>query len=646
MRALKIAGSTLAVLIVAVAALLAVGIPSGFVTSAIQGRLERETGYRIVIAGATRLGVWPSLKVTAHDVTVADPNDRDASGRLTVDSVTADIPLQGVLSGHPHISELAIVHPVLHVPLLRERRRHIDNPAGPAASSGDTPAAAFPVGHATISDGAVVFSNPRDRVENRIDGIDVDIKAGADRRIDVAGSARSGEHPLTFAIKATAPALLQQRQNIPVELTLDAPGWLRLPLSGKAEVRLNGSVLMINGLTGTLGDGPFNGWASADLSSKPLLKLDLDFQRLGVGTSSRGQSAPGDAQQATNPQQAGKLWSDENIDLSGLNYVDAQIRLSAALLTVGDARFAPASVDATLGGGVLKAAFSHLGVNEGEADGELGVDVTTNSPAYTLRGDLAAVRALPLLSSLADFDKLDGRMQAKINVRASGDSQRAILSHLDGSVFVNFRDGAILGLNVAKMIRSLTTGTLSGWQQGRDETTDLTQLGASFRVERGQMTTGDLVLVGPLVRMNSAGTIDLATKSLAFRVEPKLVMTLEGQGGAADPVGLGIPVVVQGPWSAPSIYPDMAGILDNPDAAYAKLREMGQGLFGTGGGASDLPGGKLGDTLGALIQQGLGAAATRSPATSRDNSQDDQTKPAAPDQPSPMNGILKQLFGR
>jgi AsmA protein len=192
------------------------------------------------------------------------------------------------------------------------------------------------------------------------------------------------------------------------------------------------------------------------------------------------------------------------------------------------------------------------------------------------------------------------------------------------------------------MIRSLTSGTLSGWQQGKDETTDLTQLGASFRIERGQATTGDLVLVGPLVRMNGAGTVDLVTKSLAFRVEPKLVMTIEGQGGAANPVGLGIPVAVQGPWNAPSIYPDMAGILDNPDAAYAKLREMGKGLFGSGGGMSDQLGGKLGDTLGTLIQQGLGAAATRAPAAPQDN----QTKPAAPDQESPMNGILKQLFGR
>jgi len=41
-------------------------------------------------------------------------------------------------------------------------------------------------------------------------------------------------------------------------------------------VRLNGSVVMINGVSGTLGDGAFNGWASVDMASKPLVKLDLD----------------------------------------------------------------------------------------------------------------------------------------------------------------------------------------------------------------------------------------------------------------------------------------------------------------------------------------------------------------------------------
>jgi AsmA protein len=256
------------------------------------------------------------------------------------------------------------------------------------------------------------------------------------------------------------------------------------------------------------------------------------------------------------------------------------------------------------------------------------------------------VRALPLLSSLADFDKIDGKMQAKLAFRSSGSSQRAIVSGLSGTAFVVFQDGAIRDLNIAKMIRSLTSGTLSGWQEGRDQTTDLTQLSASFRVEQGQATTNDLALAGPLVRMTGAGTVDLAAKTLAFRVEPKLVMTTEGQGSAANPVGLGIPVAIEGPWAEPRIYPEIAGMLENPDAAYAKLKEMGKGLFGqggrigSGGAMSDQFGGKLGETLGNLLQQGLGSRST-APASPQD-----QLKPPPPDQESPMDSIMKQLFGR
>ena len=52
-------------------------------------------------------------------------------------------------------------------------------------------------------------------------------------------------------------------------------------------------------------------------------------------------------------------------------------------------------------------------------------------------------------------------------------------------MFAVFQDGAIRGLNVAQMIRLLTSGTLSGWQEGKEQTTDLTQLAASFRIDKG-----------------------------------------------------------------------------------------------------------------------------------------------------------------
>jgi AsmA protein len=641
---LKIAGAAILAVIVVIALLLMIGIPSGFMTQAIQDRVERETGYRIAVSGATRLGIWPSLNVTLSDITVQDPKARDSDSRLTIGSVQADLALRSALAGHPQISELVINKPVLYVPLRRERDARIDNSSKPATTPAGADANDFAVDHVKVTDGAVVFTNLRDRVESRIDGINADAVIGADRGITFAGSARSGEQPLKFDIKAALPAGAMARQNIPVELMLDSPGLLGRSLSAKAQMRANGAVLQINGLSGTLDGVQFNGWASADLASKPLVKLDLDFQRLDLGTPSRGRPKT-----STTSSQPGKPWSNEPINLAGLNYVDAQIRISAAELNVGDARFAPAAVDAALGGGVLKAQFSHLGVYGGEADGELTVDVSATTPSYSLRSDLAGVRALPLLSSLADFDKIDGKMQAKLAFRSSGASQRAIMAGLSGTAFIVFQDGAIRDLNIAKMIRSLTSSTLSGWQEGRDQTTDLTQLSASFRVEQGQATTTDLTLIGPLVRMTGAGTVDLAAKTLAFRVEPKLVLTTEGQGSTATPVGLGIPVVIEGSWAEPRIYPEMAGILDNPDAAYAKLKEMGKGLFGQGGGIggsggmSDQLGGKLGETLGNLLQQGLGSRGTVKPAPL---SPQDQLKPPPPDRESPMDSIMKQLFGR
>src|SRR5262249_34473318 len=158
----------------------------------------------------------------------------------------------------------------------------------------------------------------------------------------------------------------------------------------------------------------------------------------------------------------------------------------------------------------------------------------------------------------------------------------------------------------------------------------------------------------------------------------------------SDPVGFGIPVVLSGPWSAPKIYPEIQGILDNPDAAYAKLREMGKGLFGpdgaglnkllgglgtiagnqSGGGGGDLLGGGLGQALGPPIG-GLGGAGGSAPSHSRSIPATPPTPAPAPD-PAPqaqsapppaaqttapppptvqqdsqaMNDVLRQLFNR
>ncbi|QDF41353.1 AsmA family protein [Bradyrhizobium symbiodeficiens] len=690
MRAVKFAGAALAAVIIVIAILLVIGIPSGFLTSTIASRVESATGYRLSIDGTTRISLWPTLNVTLNDLSLADPRDRSGITRLTVDSVQADMSLSSVWSGRPEIKELIVTHPVLYQPLLRERLPNTGGSSKPLAIDVDGAS----IGRVKVTDGEVAFARMRDRVEGRISAINADATIGRDRKVSITGTARVGDHPTKFDIKATTPAPPADRPTIPVDFAIDMPDVLKSQLTGRAEIRMNGDIVMINGVNGRLGDGAFNGWASVDIASKPLVKLDLDFQRLAVPLAKSPQGT------------AGQPWSDAPINVSGLNYVDAQVRISANEAVIGDARIAPLALDAKLAGGVLKAGTANLGAYGGQVSGEVILDATAGAPSFAMHSDLVGVRALPLLQGLAEFDRIDGKLQAKLALRSAGTSQRALMANMQGTAFVNFQDGAIRGINVAQMIRSLTSGTLSGWQDsqnaGQEQSTDLSQLSASFRIDKGQAVTTDLNLIGPLVRVTGAGTIALDTKMMGFRVEPKLVMTTEGQGRANEPVGFGIPVMIQGPWSQPKIYPDMAGMLDNPDAAYAKLREMGKGLFGPDGaglgnilgslgnlglggttapggnaagnanpqaqqpGQNNLLGGPLGEAIGNLLQQGLsngaGSSTGAAPGSGRSRSLPatpstpaPQASPAAPalDDPpvaqqdsQPMNDVLRQLFNR
>ena len=624
-----------------------VGVPGGIATSALQARFARDTGYRLTIDGRARIGLWPAFRLTMNDVSVEAPGEHAMTERADIDRVRIEMPLRALLSREPKITSVTLDRPVLRLPLLRERAPEqtgtAEDTAGP--SNGTMPA----IDRVVVTDGTIVFANPRDKVEDRITAINLEAKVDgkAEGNADggdgytATGSARAGDHALKLDVRATVPPQATGHSTIPVQLTLEAPTLLLHTITSSAEVRLKKSTVMINGLSGKLGSRPFNGWASVDLAGKPLVKLDLDFQELAVGEPAN-REAP-----RPNPR-AVVQWSDAPLGFDRLNYVDADIRLSAARMLIGDLRLAPVAIEATLERGVLKTSVQNLGVYDGHASGNLTIDVSRGEPAYTMNTDLDGVRALPMLSGLADFDHLDGKLRAKLAMRSHGASPRAIMAGLAGTAFVNFQDGSVRGLNLAKMIRALTSGSLSGWQAGPDQATDLTQLSASFSVKDGKATTSDIALAGPLVRVTGGGTVDLAARSLDLRVAPKLVMTTEGQGSAATPVGLGVPVAIEGNWSEPRIYLDAAGILNDPDAAYARLRELGQGLFGNGTSGGALGGGlggslgeTIGGTLGTMIQQGLGNGKPAQPA----NPEAGEDTPAK-DAPSPIDGILKQLFGR
>jgi AsmA protein len=237
MKALKLAGVAIGAVIVVIVLLLVIGVPSGFLTAQIQERVERETGYKLAINGGAKIGLWPSLNITLNDVTLQNPKDRDINNRFAASSIEAEVTLASLWAGRPQITELVVIRPVVNLPLQRERVKEANPVSKPAASKA---ADAFSIEHISVTGGTIVFSNLRDRVENKIDTVNADITVDADRKVRLSGNARSNGYPLKFEIKAAPPAAPIERQSIPTELKLDAPGLLHAQLSAKAEVRLNG----------------------------------------------------------------------------------------------------------------------------------------------------------------------------------------------------------------------------------------------------------------------------------------------------------------------------------------------------------------------------------------------------------------------
>jgi AsmA protein len=679
MRVLKFTAVVLVALIAAGVLVLVVGAPSGFLIDKINTQFAAETGYKLKVTGGATARFWPSPSIEVRDITLLNKDGSAPTNQLSAASARLDTTLASLLSGKPEITEFTLVRPVIRSPLIRragERKAATDTQANaPAAAPRQNPS----VGRVVVKDATILFMRPDNKVENRIEHINLTAKLSEpDHRLTIQIDAKAGAQDLRVGIRSKGP-IESREQSLPLEMTIEAPGLLQGTLKSTANVMAKGPLVKINDLEGTIGEDRFTGWASVDLTTKPRVNVDLDFKRLSIA-----EIAP-DPEDSTQPSTIGKPWSDEKINLDDLNYVDAQLAFSATELNMSKLRLGPVYVEAALVNGVLDLALSNTGIYGGKGDGIFTLDVSEAVPRQTLHLNLDGVRALPLLSAVADFRELDGALTGKIDVKSSGASQREFMAGLGGTVDVVFQDGEIRNVNLAQMVRNLTKTTLNGWQKKRAEKTDLSELSALFKITAGSAKTENLKINGPLVRVNGAGTADISAKTLQFKLDTKLVMSIEGQGGPANPVGFGVPVMVEGSWEAPKIYPDMAGILDNPDAAYSKLNELGKGLFGkssTGGdsffkGLGDLfkskdDNGKestpppaadkkngtqetpaAGAKPGAPAQDAKGQDAkaqdtkpqdTKPQETKPQDTKADDTKPD--DTQAKINSILKELFGK
>ena len=155
----------------------------------------------------------------------------------------------------------------------------------------------------------------------------------------------------------------------------------------------------------------------------------------------------------------------------------------------------------------------------------------------------------------------------------SGSSGDQIKASLNGTGKLFFRDGALIGIDLAQLARTITSGFTID-QQGDRPKTDFAELHAPFTIINGLVETTETTLKSPFIRVKSRGKADLVSETIDFRLTPKLVGTIKGQGDKEARSGISVPVIVGGTFEKPTFTPDLEALVREQDIDKKEIIEI------------------------------------------------------------------------
>ena len=267
----------------------------------------------------------------------------------------------------------------------------------------------------------------------------------------------------------------------------------------------------------------------------------------------------------------------------------------------------------------LSVDLQEIALYGGQGSGQLDLDVVDGTPRISHQFRLEGLQALPFLTAAAGFERLRGTANAELSLQTQGRTQRQLVQNLSGTGRAAFHNGAIVGINLAALVRNVASA-YQGGAIGGDRATDFAELSGSFNVRNGVLTNDDLWLQAPVLRVAGRGQVNLPARTLDYRLDPKAAQTLEGQGGSREVAGLLVPVIIKGPWHAPAITPDLTGVaqraLEDPEAFKEEVEQQIEQLGEAGkaikkGDPQKMLEGLLGGQGGGEDQSGQGSDAAR-----------------------------------
>ncbi len=462
------------------------------------------------------------------------------------------------------------------------------------------------LGEVRLEGGQLTYSDLRSGQNEQLDDINMELSLpDLDSPFGAAGSLVWHGEKLTLSLEgdalrplmagaetglalalAAAPVELDYKGNVTLseplklggELDLNVPSirklaaWTGNPIEhsgrGLGLLKIKGQVA-VTGALYAFTDAQIafdNMFATGDLTadtggSRTQLKGRLDVDQLDLNTylppidQQPAEQTTEDA--ATNPPSD---WSDAPLDLTPLLAANIDFDLTVGAIKVQDIKIDRSALKVSLKDGLLVADLTELNLYGGTAKGRIEVDGRQKMPVVKKDFVIEGIEAQPLLIDAANFNRLEGTGRFEISATTRGLSQREMIKALNGKGSFKFIDGAISGINIAAMARNPSSSLMEG-AAGKQQKTDFAELSGSFNIKNGLLRNKDLLLLSPLLRVTGRGKIPMPERALDYRIEPKIVGSLEGQGGDAKAGGLGVPILITGPWHELQWQPDVGDTL-------------------------------------------------------------------------------------
>lgn len=556
-------------------------------------QIRAVAGLDPVLRGPTTVKLFPTGSVSFADVTLGD----GSRPPLTAERLTARLRFLPLLMGRVEIADVTLERPTITIDLQPDGN---SNWAGLVAGllHAQQPGATRPTAgfsEMRIENGTVVLHDVGHRVTEQLDDVDFSLAwpsisktFGAtghfvwhDRTLDA--SLTLADFPAALAgrrtglkvrvsgapMKAAFEGAIGLKPTLRVEGTLaaDAPslrdvliwsGQKPLPGGGfgrfaiKAQTNIVGGNIALSGVNVEL-DGN---------TAEGVLTFATEGRQTLQGTLAS------DALDLTPYVSTVKLltanqhdWSATQIGLDGLHGLDLDLRLSAAKVTLSNAKLGRTAIGANLHAGKLV-----ISVGEAQAYGGVikGSLVLADQDGVDLRSQLSFndVDLETCLDQLFGLRRLEGKGSMTLTAEGRGDSVLGLTRTLNGTATLTGHDGALAGINVEQLLRRLERRPLSGGGDFRTGRTPYRKISVSLKIVDGMIGVDELKIDGPSVNLALAGSASIPMRELDLKGTAALVTASQAGG---EPFSL--PFVVQGSWEDPLMLPDAEALIRRSGAA-------------------------------------------------------------------------------